>query len=300
MARFLSAFRAFWPALRQHLLRRRLLGLLLLSFAFGIALPYGLRLVLPAGPAAPYTAIAASFIIDLAGLAVLLCWLPLAAASRQPWAGAAAWLGGVLVCGAAWLGLASAGTHQESARTFFVLWGLFAGQGALVAAAYGVLALLCGRARPLAAQLTLVGLSLAATALFWSREPIQLLSRGAADQEASAAALLTGAVMKLNPPMAVASVWHQQSDAARMPGPASGSRFDLIRAPMTYEVWIGSYQAVPYPHVLPAAQEDGFRFGLIATMLLWGLPLLCLTEVLAALRDSGGGSCAGGQTPETL
>jgi hypothetical protein len=217
-------------------------------------------------------------VIDLAGLGGLLYWLQVAAVKRESWTGTVAWLGSVLACGAALMGLSVAGVHKESWRTFLVLWGLLAGQCAMLAGLYGWLAFLFRFEPRLPGQLVCVVLSLAVTALFWSREPIELLGRGTASGSSSAA-WLAASVVAASPPLAVASVWHQESDAARK-GAAS---FDIVRAPLSYQVWIGSYRPVPYPQILPGSQDQGkgFRFGLLLWMLFVGVLLLALSDVAA-------------------
>jgi len=236
--------------------------------------------MLPAPAAAPpYAAIAASVAIDLAGLAALLVWLPVAGAKGEAWPGMAAWLGSALACGAALAGLGVSGVHKESLRTFLVLWGLMAGQGAVLAAAYRWLAVLFRFEPRLVPQIACVLLSLAVTALFWSREPLQLLGRGSAGGSSSAAGLAE-AVVALSPPLAVASVWHQESDAAC----TGAARFDIVHATLTYQVWLGSYRAVPYPQISPSAREGVLCFGLLAGMLFWGVLLLALSDVATLIR----------------
>ncbi|MCY3023954.1 MAG: hypothetical protein NTW87_33665, partial [Planctomycetota bacterium] len=221
-------------------------------------------------------------------LAVLLSWLSLARRQGQPWQHVCAWLGTVLVCGAAFAGLGVAGTHGESPRTFVVLWALFAAQAAVLAAVHALLSLFLYFAPQLAEQVTLLMLGFAVTALFWSREPIQMLAHAAPPGQASSASRLAEGVLKLSPPLAVASVWHQESDAARWAGGRSRARFDLIRAPLTYELWIGSYQPLPYPAILPSRASGAFVPGIVLAMLLWGLPLLVFGDILSALRRQEG------------
>jgi hypothetical protein len=162
---------------------------------------------------------------------------------------------------------------------------LFAAQAAVVAALHAMLWVIFYDARQIAAQATWLMLTVAATALFWSREPIQMLTRSGAKDTAIATRAADG-VMKLSPPLAVVATWYQASDAARQRG-SSDNRFDLIRAQLSYEVWIGSYQALPYPEVTPASVPDpqgerppSLNPGLILAMLAWGLPLLLLMDVL--------------------
>ena len=274
------------PNRKSKIENRKLPILLVVAFTLGLGLAYALGWLLPsaaavplsADSAPPYAAIAASVVIDLAVLAGLLIWLPVTAWKGAAWPGTGAWLGSVLACGAALAGLSVAGVHMEPMRTFVVLWGLMAAQCAVLAALHGWLAFLFRFEPRLPAQTTCVLLALAVTALFWSREPIELLGRGA-EGGSSTAAWLAAGVVAASPPLAVASVWHQESGAART-GAAS---FDIVRAPLTYQVWIGSYRAVPYPQILPVSQgqERGFRFGLLLPLLFTGVLLLVLSDVAA-------------------
>lgn len=295
MARILHSL---LPALRQHLWCKGVALVLAVAFACGWSLGRALNGLLPsAASAPPYAAIAASVVLDLACLALLLIWLPRAAEKGSAWTNTAAWLGSTLAGLAALAGLSLSG-GGEPLRTFAVLGGLLAAQGAVLAAVYGWLAVLFRFEPRLAPLVAGVVLSLAATALFWSREPIQLLGHEAEDG-ASSAAWLAEAVVAGSPPLAVASVWHQESAAARggagAGGGAGAARFDIIRAPLTYEVWLGSYRAVPYPQILPGSGggsggggeggggvgSEGFRFGLVAGLLLPGLLLLLLSDIAA-------------------
>lgn len=280
---------------------------MLLSWAIaalgGFTLPFGLKAFLPAGLSFPYTAIAASLVIDLAGLAVLLALL----ARGTPgdlWTHLGAWLGASAIAAASLAGLACARTHGESAHIFVVLWLVFTAQAATVAAVCGVLRVLSG-APSVSLQLTALLLGIVVTALFWSREPITQFARAGQRQDNSAADRLASGVLKLSPPLALASAWNQECNVAR--SPEGGSRFDLIRAPLTYEVWIGSYQAMPYPDILPSRQaaDPGdygarpFKPGIVLALLLWGVPLLVFADVLLNRRDVRGTN-AGGTRPIPL
>jgi hypothetical protein len=156
-----------------------------------------------------------------------------------------------------------------------------AAQSAVVAGIYGWLALLVRFEPRLPGLVTCLGLSLAVSALFWTRGPIELLGHGAENGSSSAAWLAAG-VVAASPPLAVASVWHEESDAARK----GAESYDFVRAPLTYQVWIGSYRAVPYPQILPSApdRQNGFRLGLLLPMLLAGLLLLLASDVTSRLR----------------
>lgn len=256
------------------------------AFACGLALACALGFLLPAAAATPLpcTAIAASFVVDLAGLGLLLMRLRAAASGGSAWPNLVAWLETLFACAAAFAGVAVAGTHGESARTFLVLWALFAAQTAVLAALHGVCLLMAGRASHWPAQLCLLCAGCAATALFWSREPIQRLGQ----THARPAAALTAGVMAFSPPMAVATAWYRESDAARLAEQKPGSRFDLIRGPASYELWVGSYRAVPYPAVLPQrAAGSGLEWGLLAGLLAGALPVLLAADALAVFARGG-------------
>ena len=286
MGATISAMRGVLPALKNLLFKRGVVILCAAGFAAGLILPYLLKTFFPQPVAlVPHTVLAASYFIDLAGLALLLSWLPSNERHDAPWLRTAAFIGSLLVGACAFLGMSIAGMHQESLQTFLTLWTLFAAQAAVVAALHSLLWLIFYDARQIAAQLTWLVLACAATALFWSREPVQMLTRSGEKDSALATRSADG-VMKLSPPLAVAATWYQQSDAARERG-RSDSRFDLVRAHLTYEVWIGSYQALPYPEITPSWKPDpqgelpqSFTPGLILAMLAWGLPLLILADVL--------------------
>jgi len=281
--RFPSAIRALPTALREQVLRG-CIGPLAVAASFGWLLPYALRTFLPAGNPFPFTAIAASLLIDLAGMAVLLTLLS-RATNDEPWSLLSAWIGSVALVAAAMAGLALAHTHSESAHTFVVLWLLFAAQAALATGICGLLRVLTGAPR-FSVQATALVVGVLVTALFWSREPITQLARDAQRRESVASDRLAVGVLKLCPPFAMASAWNQECDAATEA--RRGNRFDLIRAPLTYDVWIGSYQAMPYPEIMPSRQADDpsefgtreFKPGLILALLLWGLPLLVFADLL--------------------
>jgi len=234
------------------------------------------RLFPKPAPHMPDSAIAASFIIHLAGLGVLLAWLPENAASRCV---ISAWLKSVLVCAAAYCGMIIS-RPGETGMTFFALWCVFAAQSAVVAAGFGMLSMFLN-SRTLPRQVTLLLLSAAATALLWSREPIQ--AAGHLSPEGRCSALLAEGVLKLSPVGAVASAWYQESDSAR----AQAGRFDLMGSVLTYDQWIGrTGLTIGYPQVFPAHVGEGaqrqFAPGIVLAMLLWSLPLMALRDLLAA------------------
>jgi hypothetical protein len=90
--------------------------------------------------------------------------------------------------------------------------------------------------------------------------------------------------MKLSPPAALSAAWHQES--ATQHGSREDARFDLIRSPLTYDIWVGSYQAVPYPKIIPESQPpEPFQPGLLLALLIWSLPLLVFAEALQHPRS---------------
>ena len=266
----------------------------LLTSVFCLLLTCLLALLLPpASPLKPTNAILASYAVELLSLGALLAWLPGKAVDLTAYANLRAWLKSVAFSGAALAGIAAAPCHHESFKTFFALWALFAGQAATIAAAHTLLSIFISPAPALSRQLTIVAVSALVTAPFWSKELILSSSHGeeAPGQTRRLPPLdWTAAVMKLSPPMAVASAWYTESDAARagnssdpaLAAQAGGNRLDLVHGPLTYRVWVGSYLFSSYPPILPGRQEHILAPGLAASLLLWGLPLLLMGEV--ALR----------------
>ncbi|HEY3319402.1 MAG TPA: hypothetical protein VGP72_02860 [Planctomycetota bacterium] len=266
-------------ALRERLLRRGVLVCALVAFACGISLPYLMRTFLPGTGALPFTAVAASVVIDLAGLALVLAWMPVE--RGESWAALGTWVAVTLCVGPAFIGMGLVGAHQEPMYVFIVLWGLFAAQAALVLAVHALLSQFVGAQAAL--QVTILLLGAAVTALFWSRPVIQRLASDPSRTVSMAVSrTLTDGVLGLSPPLSLSSVWNQESAAAREAN-AGQARFDLIRAPMTYDVWLGSYQALPYSQILPGKTHEGtFGLGLILKMLLAALPVIAVCDVLSA------------------
>jgi len=294
-----QTWRGLWPALQHNLLQRALLFGLVLAFGLSLLLTAALAWLLPPStPLRPVNALAASFAVNLMLLGLLLAWLPGRPQECTAWAVLSAWLGSLILGGAAFAGVAWAPGHYESLRTFFALWTLFAAQAAAIAAAHSLL-LLIVRSPTAIRQLILLGVSVLVTALFWSKALIEIVPKtGLQEPQVTGRALpdLADAVIKLSPPVAVASAWYQESDAARAGASADpkvaaqseGCRFGLIHGPLTYSVWMGSYQAARYPHILPAraqSRTETFSPGIALAMLLWGLPLLFLGELLRGLEQ---------------
>src|SRR5262249_11762089 len=148
-------------------------------------------------------------------------------------------------------GIAAVRTHHESPRTFIAMWALFAGQSAIVAAAYALLTTLFFPAVRPARQVVLLSLGLMATALFWSRGLIENVAQTSCDNPAALAGSMADTVVKLSPPVTIAETWHQECDASRRPLRGNETRFDIVHGPLTYNVWLGSFQMVAYPDLYP-------------------------------------------------
>ncbi|MFH0939049.1 MAG: hypothetical protein V1899_07195 [Planctomycetota bacterium] len=294
---FRQTWRDLRPALRQNLLRPAVLFEALLAFGLSFGLTAALSWLLPPStPLRPVNALVASFAVNLLLLGVLLARLPGRAQDCVAWTVLNAWLISLILSGAAFVGIAWAPGHHESLRTFFALWALFAAQAATIAATHSLLLLLSfGRSPVVIRQVIVLIVSVLVTALFWSKAIITMSPKSDWRESQTIDASppdLADAVLKFSPPMAVASAWHQESDAARagvsddpkLAAQAEGCRFGLIHGPLTYSVWMGSYQAMQYPRILPtnarSRTEPFGSLGLALTMLLWSLPLLFMSELL--------------------
>lgn len=251
-----------------------------LCFFAALALVGSTRAILPPNPAMPIPPIASSYVIHFAALALLLCMLPVERQSQTLLT--PIWLAVSLLAAVAFGGFAICAGNAEPLGLSITLWALSAGMLAVFTALHGMLAKLTHP--KIARQALLLVLGLLMTTLFWTREPIQTLTRAAAVAGPSTASMiLADSVMKLAPTVTLAGVWHQESGAAQ--SGREGNRFDLVRAPLSYEVWIGSYQILPYPRFWPGRDgglEAPFNPGLILALLAWSIPLLILTDVLAA------------------
>jgi len=264
--------------LRDELLRTRFVAALSVSAIAGALLALGTKELIPSRPNSPHLAgIAATTVVLLLLQAFAFDNFGSAARSSRAFTGLAAWLKSVLIAGAALLGIFVTGAASESPRITLIVWAYCAGFIGLIGTLWALLSITTGQ-RILALQIVLVLAVLANTALFWSRGPITAFSslQGHWSQQ------LPEATMKLSPPLALAGAWHQEGGQENT---REGSRFDIIRAPLTYDVWIGSYQTVPYPEVLPRSPSGApFNPGLLLALLIWSMPLLLLTEVLNARR----------------
>lgn len=265
--------------LRDELIRSRFGVALAAASITGAMLALSMKELIPARPNSPYLAgIAATTLILLFSQALAFTNFGTAARSSRAFAGFAAWLKTVLIAAAALLGVFVTGVTSESPRIALIVWAYSAGFIGLIGTVWALLAITTGQ-RVLALQIVLVLAVLTNTALFWSRGPITAFSSldGHWSQQ------LPVATMKLSPPLALAGAWHQEG---RQESTGEGSRFDIIRAPLTYDVWIGSYQTVPYPEVLPRSGASGAPFnpGVLLALLIWSLPLLLFTEILNARR----------------
>lgn len=269
--------RTLLPALRDELFRTSVAVALVTATVVGSLLALGLKELIPSRPSSPRLAgIAATTFIILAIQGLALLNFGKAASSARAYSCFSAWLKTVLLAGGALSGVFLTGILSDSPRIALITWAYCAGFTGLMGAFYGLLSLTTGR-RGLALQVVLVVAVLANSALFWSRGPITAFS----SLEGHWTQQLPDATMKLSPPLALAGAWHQEggNESTR-----EGSRFDIIRAPLAYDVWIGSYQTVPYPEVMPRSSTAGTPFhpGLLLALLIWSLPLLIFTEVLHA------------------
>ena len=259
-----------------------------LAFAAGFAVPFCLKPLLPlSDPGFSYIAIAASFVINLACLGVALAWLPdeSRAASRGRIPHFFAWAKLMLAAVFSYAGLWAAPVHRESIGVFAALAFLTATQTAALLAVHALLTSFFGPLNRLPKTFCAFLLTALACALFWTGEPIQRLARSGGNGALYASYFADG-VVKLSPPAAVAATWYEDSDGARAPELPSSRRFDLVHSPLTYGVWIGSYQAVASPEILPSGgggdfySQREFVPGVALTLLVWALPLMGLCEVL--------------------
>ena len=270
------SIRGFLRAGWHEFVARRFAGQMLGAFVFGVLVTLGLSLLLPASaPLQPYSALAASFAINLTGLGILLAWLPVDNDHVRPFRFVLAWMACTLLGAAAYAGIALV-SRTESAHTFLVLWMLLAAQAAAFSGIYGLFARLFHPFRYAAKQILFLILAALATGLFWIKTPIQNVSSDPAAAR-NLSAIMAEGTLNLSPSAAVGSVWYRESDAAR----EESRRFDLIRAPLTYDFFIGSSGlTIAYPDILPGKSEKkGATAGLILTLLLWGVPLAMLSDI---------------------
>ncbi len=277
-------------SLRKNPVRVALGYFLIAVFAFASGLAIALILIPllpPSETRFPYIAIAASFILNLAILALALAWLPAekAFAARERFPHARAWLRTCLAAACAYTGLWIAPVHGESMRVFAALALLTAAQAGAFFALHSALIVLFGTKSRAPGTLCALMLCVLSSALFGSREPIERLSKSGGDGSLHSAYLADG-VMKLSPPMSIASAWYQESDGAHTPQSLSSRRFDLIHGTLTYAVWIGSYQAVACPDILPSGgsgdfyNRGEFSAGIVLVLLAWALPFMALCDIL--------------------
>lgn len=260
----------------------------MLAFASGFAIALLLNPLLPPSETRyPYAAIAASFLINLASLALALTWLPAEKAftAREHLPHLRAWLHTSFAVACAYAGLWIAPVHGESMRVFVALALLTAAQAGALFALHAALIVLFGEKSRAPRTLCALLLCVLSSALFWSREPIERLSKSGGDGSLHSGYLADG-VMKLSPPMSTAAAWYQESDGARTPQSASSRRFDVIHGTLTYAVWIGSYQAVACPDILPSGGSGDyydrreFSAGIVLAMFAWALPFMALCDIL--------------------
>ncbi len=260
----------------------------LIALAIGYTLPFLLKSILPPSePSYPYIAIAASFALNLASLALALAFLPDESdpTQRPIFRNSRAWLRTIVCIAFAFGGLWAAPFQKESPRIFLALALLTSVQAGALFAVHAGLTVFLGTNNRAPKTICALLLSVLVSALFWSREPIERLTKigGKGSQQS---AQFVDIVMKFSPPMSVASAWYLECDGARATGIASPRRFDLVHGPLTYAVWIGSYQSVASPDILPSGgtgdfySHDEFKPGIVLIFLLWALPILAFCDLL--------------------
>lgn len=275
---------------KQALLKSRfyVLKIALAGVALGLVVSTSLKAVLPPSePGYSYSAIAASFVLNLAGLAWTLACLPAEneVSKRKMFTHFKAWFHSAIPIACSFAALWLAPIHHESARVFLALAILSIVQAGAILAIHAILSVFFGAGTRAPKALCTLLLCVLATALFWSREPIERMAKTSGEGAQQSAQLADG-VMKFSPPMTVASAWYQESDGARTSQSASSHRFDLVHGPLTYAVWIGSYQAVACPDILPSGGSGDFYTrreftpGIALILLLWALPILAVADVL--------------------
>jgi len=258
------------------------------AFAVGFVLAWVLKSLLPPSePGYPYVAIAASFALNLTCLAAALALVPVenVVGKRVVFVHLKVWIRTSVTIACAFAGLWLAPVHRESVRVFFALASLTIAQAAALFAVHAALVVFFGAPNRAPKTVCALFLCVLSTALFWSGEPIERLSKLSENGSQRSAQLADG-VMKFSPPMTVASAWYQESDGARNAQSSSARRFDLVHGPLTYAVWIGSYQAIACPDILPSGGTGDFYTrrefapGIALILLLWALPILALSDVL--------------------
>jgi hypothetical protein len=276
-----AAGRAFPGATSEALVSWRVLAAAGAGFAAALALTWLLVRVMTheAGAtgerlaARPQTAhpgaIAASFLINIAALGVLLALAPLK--REGPWAWWRAWLRGAVLGLAGFAGLWAAPGSGVGWRQAAALAALTASYGACLCGLGELAAVLAGRRYLWARAFLVVFWTLAVTGLFWSKPVLEGLKKSSP----AAGDAATEAVVSLGPVTGVAAFWN--SDPAG---------FNLIKTTHTYHIWLGS-NFLRYPPLWPQREtigisDEGGRWtpGLVLALGLWGLVLVFGCECL--------------------
>jgi hypothetical protein len=252
-----------------------------------MALTWGLSRAFAAGPSpsgASPAAVAASFVLDLGVLGVVLAWLPLK--GDLSYGGWRTWLRGTLLALAAaaglWVGARSGLSLRPPAcgvplvpwQTAGALAALMSAQTAVLCGLHGLLTWLCDRQRLWARATLLLCFTLAGTSLFWSRPLLYAVQT----RSIPAYEVATQAVVTLNPVMNIAALWN-----------AEPAGFDLVRTPHTYRIWIGA-NFLAYPRLWPSrapapylAADAPWTPGLVLTLFVWGIVVTLGCDYLAFL-----------------
>ncbi|MCK6471225.1 MAG: hypothetical protein L6R28_05715 [Planctomycetes bacterium] len=261
----------------------------------GYALPWllnGFFPVLPSAGAAlaiPQSTKAASFLLNLALLAVALARLPLQ--SSVGWPFLRAWMETSLFSVTAFAGLALCGAPISAAAT---MAALTAAQAAALLGAAAFLLLFCKRCAGITRMALALALALMAGGIFWTRPILQGFygSEAATEQERertmARADAGARAVLALSPMGGMAEAWNR-----------SRSGFDLVRGHHTYVLWIGSDRLISYPRLWPGRNEPSagggpaaLAPGLILGLGVWGIVLLLTGDLLAGSRAGGAAGAA--------
>lgn len=263
----------------------------------GVALPWLLAGFFPAPPSSgtepnvPQSAKAASFLVNLALLAVALARLPLQCGSGWPFL--RAWLETSLLSAAAFAGLALGGVPPSAAAT---MAALTSAQAAALHGAAAFLFLFCKPCSGITRMALALVMVLLAGGIFWTRPILQSFYGGEAateqERERAMARADAGAraTLALSPMGGMAEAWNR-----------TGSGFDLVRGHHTYVIWIGSDRLISYPRLWPGRDEAAMSGvpaalapGLILGFGVWGLVLLLAGDLLAGWRAASESEAARG------
>lgn len=262
-------------SLAQALFAPRWLFFFLLAFGAGLALP---KIILAAcfdSDAHDHAAAAmllGSFLFNLLCMCVALSLR--CAARETEWSALRVVLRCAALALAGCVGLRLSDAAVLGWSTAFALGLLTAAQCAAIAGGGALLDILFG-ARAAAGRVLLALLvALAATGLFWTKHVLE----AAYERDPGLGRMAAQATLSLGPSTGLAAVWNE-----------SEVRFDLVRRPLTYDLWLGNDLSWNYPMVeperqMPAGSLDAPKVlnpGLTLGLAAWGLCLAMLADLLA-------------------